>query len=160
LLVVSDTSPLRALQAIDSIGVLGRLYDGVVIPAAVATELAVDVPDLGPFPLAGHPFIEVRPASDVARVLELAATLDRGEAEAIAIAVELRAVDVLMDDASARAVAEGLGLRPVGVLALLVQAKAKGYVPAVRPLIDQLKARIRFRASAVLVSRILSDAGE
>ena len=127
---------------------------------AVAVELAVDVRDLGPFPVSAFGFLSVMAASDASQVLRFATSMDPGEAEAVALALELRADELLMDDVDARRVAEGLGLQPVGVLALLVRAKKRGEVAAVGPLITRLKSRIRFRASEALVRRVFSDAGE
>lgn len=103
MLVVSDTSPLRALQAIRQVGLVERLYGPVFVPPAVVAELAVDAPAVGPFPVADYPFLVVRAPSDRASVSRLLVELNAGEAEALALAVEVRADTVLIDEAPGRA---------------------------------------------------------
>jgi len=52
-----------------------------------------------------------------------------------------------------------LGLRVAGTLGLLVRAKEKGLLPAVRPPLEAL-LRAGFYAKPSLIQRILRDAGE
>ena len=150
MLVVSDTSPLRALQAIGRVDLLGTMYGTIYTAPAVASELAVDAPGVGVFPLAAYPSIVVKAPTHVDQVRALLAELDRGEAEAIALALELKADWVLIDESSGRRIAALRGLRTLGVLALLVQAKRLGLVERVEPLLLTLDARIRFRISEQL----------
>ena len=65
--------------------------------------------------------------------------LDPGEAEAIALALEIRPDALLIDETRGRVVERRLGLPLIGVLALLVRAKRTSMITAVRPLMD-LKA--------------------
>jgi uncharacterized protein len=160
LLVVSDTSPLRALQAIGRVQLVESIYGRVLVPPAVVAELAVDAPAVGAFRVADYPFLVVQGPRDDASVARLMVELNAGEAEALALAVEIRADAVLIDETTGRRVAARLGLRTVGVLALLVQAKGKGLVERVGPLIDELDAKIRFRVSEEVRRRVLEDAGE
>lgn len=74
-----------------------------------------------------------------ARRAELLADLDRGEAEVIALAQELYADLVIIDERLARRHAKRLGLKVTGTLGVLLRAKTLGLVPAVRPLIEQLR---------------------
>ena len=64
-------------------------------------------------------------------------TLDPGESEALALALELETLAVLIDEAAGRAMAKRLGLLPIGVLGTLVKAKQRGLISAVGPLIDR-----------------------
>jgi predicted nucleic acid-binding protein len=159
-LVVSDTSPLRALQAIEHINLLEWMYPRVLVPPAVLDELRIDVPGLGPFPVGAHPFMVCQAPRDISRVNGIEARLNRGEAEALVLALEVNAQYVLIDESLGRRVAASLGLRTVGVLALLVQAKQLGHIAAVAPQIDALARRINFRVSPQLRARVLQDAGE
>ncbi len=86
--------------------------------------------------------------------------LDRGEAEAIALAVETRADALLLDERRARRVAGSLGVPVTGVLAVLVLAKTQGLVPAVGPIIDRMSAAVAFRISPSLYDATLRAAGE
>lgn len=160
MLVVSDTSPLRALQAIERVGLVEQLYGRVLIPPAVASELGVEVPVLGAFPLADHPFLVVQAPTDQAGVARLLGELNAGEAEALALAVEVRADVVLIDESHGRRVAARLGLRTTGVLATLVRGKERGLVDRVGPLISELDRRINFRISEEVRRKVLMDAGE
>lgn len=160
MLVVSDTSPLRALQSLELINLLSALYREVLVPPAVVRELAIDVPNLGPLRVADYPTLMVRAPRDSAGVAKFAMQVNDGEAEAIALALEFKADIILIDEADGRRLAAGLGLRTTGALALLVQAKRAGLITAVSPLLDLLDARISFRVSSAVRERVLHDAGE
>ena len=86
--------------------------------------------------------------------------MDAGEAEALALALELHADIVLMDETAGRQVALQQGLVPVGVLGLLVEGKKKGLVPAVAPILRTLVEQARFRASQSLLRETLRLASE
>ncbi|MEZ6233540.1 MAG: DUF3368 domain-containing protein [Phycisphaerales bacterium] len=160
MIVVSDTSPLRALPALELVGLLESIYRTVLIPPAVAGELGRDAPNLGPFRLADHAFIEIEKPKEDQLLSRLRAELDEGEAQALALAKQIGAELVLVDELAGRRAARRLGLEASGVLAVLVLAKYRGLVPQVAPLLDRLDSRIRFRVSAAVRRRVLEDAGE
>ncbi len=157
--VICNTSPLQYLYQLDLLSILPALAGSILVPPVVVEELAVGrtagvrVPD--PEAL---PWIKVRrPVGEVA--LPLVNDLGPGETEVLMLALELRDVVVVLDDGLARQVAETLGLPLTGTLGLLLDAKRKGLVPAVAPLLDQLQA-LRFRVSAPTRAAILRLAGE
>jgi uncharacterized protein len=160
MLVVSDTSPLRGLQVLGLTGLLDRWFGQVVVPTAVAAELSVPVAAAGPFPFGDHPFIRIASPSDLPRVEALLQQVDRGEAEAIALALELQVTTILMDEVDGRSVARRFGLLPTGVLGMLVRAKRERLITAVGPLIARLESEIEFRVSKALRESVLRDAGE
>jgi len=86
--------------------------------------------------------------------------LDPGEAEAIALAKELKADLLLMDERRGRRVASRLGLRFVGLLGILVEAKHKGLIKAVKPILDSLITKAGFWLGNRLYTRILETVGE
>ena len=86
--------------------------------------------------------------------------LDAGEAEAIALALETGAELLLMDERLGRETAAHLGLRYVGVIGVLVEAKHKGLVSALKPQLDALRDVAGFRVSGGLYRRVLQDEGE
>ena len=141
--VVSDTSPLRALTHLNQISLLGRLFGEVLVPPAVAAELVRPMRMSQPLNLADHAFIKVRAPRDRARVNQLGSTLDPGESEAIALALGV-AAPLLIDEAAGRAAAKGCGLKTIGVLGVLVRAKRIGASGAVGPLIDRLRMNSGF----------------
>jgi uncharacterized protein len=152
--VVSDTSPIRALDFLKLTFLLKQLYGDVLVPPGVATELSDPESALPPLDWETIPGLRVQVPRDVARVEELFQSLDRGESEAIALAIEVGAAAILVDERAARAVAASLGLKPVGVLAMLLRAKERGLLSAVTPLMDQLRAGIDFRISPSLYAEI------
>ncbi len=85
--------------------------------------------------------------------------LDIGEAEAIILAHEVQAFVLLIDEHAGRAVAHQLGIRHIGVLGVLREAKAQQVIPAVQPLLDALRHN-GFYLSDALYVRILQDVGE
>ena len=85
--------------------------------------------------------------------------LDAGEAEAIALAIELRA-EVLIEKAEGREVALRLGLSLIGALGILLRLKARGLIGEVLPLLDRLEAELKFFISPSLRAEIRRLAGE
>ncbi len=64
--------------------------------------------------------------------------LDRGESEALALAREVDACFVLVDERAARRLCLELGLIPVGTLGILLRAKEYDLIPSVRDRINKL----------------------
>ncbi len=148
--VVSDASPLIALHQLDQLGLLQSLFGEIVIPPAVAREVAgIPLP----------PWIKTRPLQQPTARDILHASLGPGESEAIGLAQETQADWLLLDDRPARRLAEALGLAVAGTLGLLLRAKEKGLLAAVRPQAQAL-LRAGFYATPTLVEHILGEAGE
>lgn len=136
--VVSNTSPITNLAAIGNLEILQALYGRILIPKAVFDELASDPSNPGLYEVQHCDWIELVPVTDPLRVQILLLELHRGEAEAIALAVERNADVVLLDESIARDVAKRLGLQRSGVLGILLEAKRQGFLPTIRYVVDQL----------------------
>jgi uncharacterized protein len=161
MIVVSDSSPLISLAAIGHLDLLRNLYGTITIPRAVYDEVAMQDPGLpGVLETQTSDWIECRDVADARLVIALQARLDRGEAEAIALAVELQADLLLMDERLGRIEAARLGLRFIGILGALIEAKAKGDLLEIRPLLEELRTMAGFRVSDALYARVLREAGE
>jgi predicted nucleic acid-binding protein len=160
-IVVSDTSPLMNLAVVAHLHLLHHLYDTVIIPEAVWHELSSlssqhpEVIDVHTLSWLDRQTVTVRAVADA-----LLVELDLGEAEAIALAVEKQADLVLMDERRGRQVAGRMGLTTIGLLGILLEAKHKGYVSAVKPIVDDLIAKAGFWVSRQLYVRILQAAAE
>ena len=161
MIVVSDTSPIVNLAAVGQLELLRQLYEKVVIPQAVYDEIL----SAGP----GHPgvaevatfdWIETKQVENRTVVASLELELDPGEAEAIALAIELRAELLLLDERKGRTVASHLGLKFIGILGILIEAKHKALIPAVKPIVDDLIQKAGFWISQQLYDFILQTAGE
>lgn len=158
--VVTNTTPLIALDLIGKLHLLHDLYDEVLMPPAVYAEaLAGGEKRVGAIGgLQSTPWLRVHPLSDPRRA-NLLVDLDRGEAEAIALAQELDADLLIIDERLGRLHARRLGIAITGTIGVLLKAKVLGYVYEVRPLLEQLhKGGIYL--SDELVRRALDLAGE
>lgn len=87
------------------------------------------------------------------------ADLDAGEAEVIALAREVSAERVIMDDLDGRRFAHRLGLAPIGTLGLLLAARLRGELPSLQEEIERLQS-VGFRISGALRRAFLERAGE
>lgn len=161
MIVISDSSPLLNLAIIDQLELLQQLYGTVVIPQAVYQEVVVNGAEMpGADTIEAASWIVVEEAKDRVLVKALQTQLDSGEAEAIALAVELTADLLLLDERKARNVAAHLDLNFTGLLGMLVEAKHKGHVAAVKPLLDLLVTQARFWIGPELYQLVLETVKE
>jgi predicted nucleic acid-binding protein len=161
MIVVSDTSALSNLALVDQIWLLEAIYQTVIIPDVVAHELAA----------ASNPTISAILQLDwiqtqsltnpqLANQLQQDRGLDAGEANAIALALDLQADDLLIDERLGRQEAIRLGLSIIGILGILLVAKQRSLIPQVQPVMDALINQAGFRVSPQLYQRILALAQE
>ena len=160
MLIVSDTSPIRALHHLDHVWLLEPMYHRVLVPPAVEHELSHPPPRFQPIDLSPFHYIEIRNPIDSQRITAFRRTIDFGESEAITLAVEAGADFILLDDLAGRRVAETCGLIPVGVLGILLQARRVHLIPKIRPLIVRLRNELGFSLSDYLIDGVLQEAGE
>ena len=146
MLVVADTSPLRYLVVIQAIEILPLLYERVVVPQAVLTELQHPrSPREVRAWLATPPaWVEIRQPLQRTRL----ARLGPGEQDAITLAEELHADVVLMDDEDGRIEAERRAMAVIGTLGVLERAAERG-------LLDLPSALTRLQATNFFVDDAL-----
>jgi len=157
--VIVNTTPIIALALIGQLHLLQHLYDEVLIPPAVRAEVLAGGPSgIGVAELQEANWIRTVPLQDPRRA-DLLSDLDRGEAEVIALAQELNADLVIIDERLARRHARRLGMTLTGTLGVLLRAKERGLVPAVGPFVDQL-LRGGIRLDDALVAEALRLASE
>lgn len=163
MIVISDTSAITNLAAIQYLQLLPQLYNQITIPEAVYRELAeIDPPVPGTLEVQMASWLEVRQVvnRNVVERLQVEVRLDPGESEAIALALELNADLLLIDERRGRAEANRLGVRITGLLGILVEAKQKKLIVNVKPLMDSLIATSDFRVSSALYRQILDIVDE
>jgi hypothetical protein len=85
--------------------------------------------------------------------------LGPGEIHALALALEHRST-ILIDEKLGRRAARQLGLQPLGVMGLLVEAKTRKLLPELRPLFVRLKQEAGFWVSEAVEFRALQEVGE
>jgi predicted nucleic acid-binding protein len=150
--IVVNTSPLISLDACNQLVLLRKLYSRVIVPKEVERELSVGGATGLPKGLtrAHRRWIDVL-ALSAAPDPALVAALDPGEAEVIALAIEISCPLVLLDETAARAIARASGLQVIGAIGVLLHAKNEGLLPAIKPSTDLMLSR------GVLLSRSLID---
>lgn len=127
------------------------LFAPVIIPPAVAAETAPSV--------TLPPWITVQSLARPLAPQTMLPVLGRGEREAISLSLEIRAARIILDDQPARRLARHLGLSVIGTLGILLAAKRKGLLHAIRPPLDDL-LRTHFFLAPELYERLLLAAGE
>jgi hypothetical protein len=159
MIVVSDTSPILSLALIERLALLRELYGTITIPDAVRSEL-ISTEQPGAREVLQADWIVTQPIAPDVILKLLLREVDRGEAEAIGLAVHLKADVLLIDERKARHLAAYLELGVVGLLDVLQEAKQRHLITSVKPVLDDLIVRARFRVSHKLYQRTLFTAGE
>lgn len=90
---------------------------------------------------------------------ELEGIVDKGEASAIALAVETKDCIIIIDDLKARNLAKRIGLNLTGTLGIILKAKQKGKINSVKPILQKLR-QTNFRLTKALEQDILNESGE
>jgi uncharacterized protein len=139
--VVSNSGPLINLAKVVQFTLLRDLFQHIATPPAVCEEVVVRG---GGQPGAGEPSTAqwstrgMREQSDIADILT--AELDRGEAEAIALALQEKADWLLID--------ERVGLKVKGTLGVLLEGVRRDCIDDLQPLLDTLVAKRTWIAPA------------
>jgi uncharacterized protein len=161
MITVSNTSPIINLAAISQLSLLQQLYGNIVIAQAVYDEIVVVGQGLpGSVEVENNGWITTQPVKNKALVNSLRLELDPGEAETLALAVEVGADLVLLDEKNGRQVAARLNLRVIGILGILVEAKKNNLIPDVKTHMDNLIVKAGFWINPKFYSQILQSTGE
>ena len=161
MVVVADTSPITALLHLKQIHLLKRLYGQVLIPLSVAAELKTLVQfgyDVS-FLEMNDVFI-IRQSTDTGFINALSEHLDLGEAEAIALAREMKAELLLIDEKLGKEFALAENIHCKGVVGVLIDAKNQGLIQFLKPSLDDLIQNLKFRLSDKIYKLALQKAGE
>lgn len=161
MIVVSDTSALSNLDLVNYLWLLEAIYQTVIIPDVVATELASATnPTISTILQLDWIQIQSLLNTQLANQLQQERGLDAGEACAIALALELKADDLLIDERLGRQEALRLGIPIIGILGILLISKTRNLIPEVQPVMDALINQAGFRVSPQLYHRVLNLAEE
>jgi predicted nucleic acid-binding protein len=110
--------------------------------------------------IARRKWLLLREPTDGKLVEQLGLRLDPGEAEALVVALELRADRVLIDERRARRVALDLNLQPLGLLGILAEAKQRGLLQECKPVLDDMIHAAGFWIGEPLYVQFLAVVGE
>jgi uncharacterized protein len=160
-MIISNTTPLINFAEIGRMDLLADLFGKIVIPPAVEAELVAKAalfPQAAAVPLS----VMISPLTPADKLLvkQLASRVHPGEAECPALAMENPGSLLLLDDLAAREIAASNGLLHVGTLGCLAEAKQRGLIAHIKPLLQDLRHKARFWISGRLEAKILRDAGE
>ena len=147
--IISDTSCLILLDKIGELIILNKLFGIVTTTLEVAEEFGQPLPS----------WVKIQAPSDKNYQTIIEASVDKGEASAIALAIELDECLLIIDDLKGRKFANQLGLAIIGTIGVIVDAKLAGIIPSVKPILEKIKAT-NFRITEQLELLILKQAGE
>jgi len=153
MIIVSDTSPITSLLSIGRVDILHLIFGSVIIPDGVRSELMQ-------FHSCLPPFIICRSVVNSHIVDALCLELDRGESEAIALAKELDADFVLMDEAIGRRVAKEESVNVIGLVGVLLIAKQRNVIQSLSKVFDDLQCKAGFYLAESVRTKALEAAGE
>lgn len=159
-IAVVNTSPIVYLSSINQLSLLKKLFNEIYIPEAVKQELLSGGRDsFGVKEIKTEKWLKTKKIKNKLAKEYLLTEIDDGEAEVIILTEELKTGTIIMDDKLGRRVAKLRGIKVVGTLRILVAAKKKGLITAVRPLIEKLKEN-GFWLSINVYKAILREAKE
>jgi predicted nucleic acid-binding protein len=147
--IISDTSCLILLDKIGELKLLKKLFGQIIVTQEIANEFKKELPDW---------FIIEEPANKTYQKI-LEASLDKGEASAIAFAIEQADCLLIIDDYKGRKYAEQLGIKITGTLGVIINAKLSGHIESVRPILKKIK-NTDFRLTAELEKRTIEKSNE
>lgn len=164
MIVVGDAGPLLYLGATDRVGLLRDLFGTVLVTPEVLEEVvdpAHELPGAAQVAAAEGAGWLVRTALGDGRGLRdaLLTELDGGESSALALASELGADLVLIDDRRGREVARRMNLAVKGTLGVLIEARDRGLLERLAPVVGELR-EAGFWVTDDVVARVLALVGE
>jgi predicted nucleic acid-binding protein len=147
--IISDASCLIVLDNVDALELLKALYGSIYITPDILNEFDRPIPD----------WILVRSVIDQDKISLLEIQIDRGEASALALAMEIGECLVIIDDLKARKIADKLKIKMTGTLGVIIAAKRKGHLSSIKPILSKIRST-NFRLSADLENEALRLSGE
>lgn len=156
--LIADTGPLIHLASIRRLDLLDELFEVILVPFDVWGELAhrPDAPE--PVQVLSLERIRFTPpvTIEAPRLLDLGV----GERQVIAVGRAHRETSaVALDDKAARTAARDEGLFVIGTVGLLLEAKRRGHLATLRPLLEELVANGAW-LHVKLIEAALTAAGE
>jgi hypothetical protein len=149
------------LAIIERLELLRDLYGTIHVPIAVWNELVLQGEGKpGSEAIANAQWIQTHVVQNQHLVTVLREHLDQGESEAIALALELNATMLLLDETEGRRIAELYGLNKTGILGILLKAQKDGKISSLKDEMNKLRSQAHFWISEPLYNKLLRAAGE
>ena len=156
---VVNASPLTFLTKVGLLEVLRELSVPVLVPDVVLSEIGgLDPNDPAVQSVRQSQWMRVVSTPTIPEVIT-AWDLDAGESAVLAVALDHPGAMVILDDLPARRCARVLNMPTQGTLGLVLVAKQHGLIPAVRPVLEQLRGAGMYMSDR-LENQVLDAAGE
>jgi predicted nucleic acid-binding protein len=146
--IVSDTSCLILFYKIGELELLKNVFGNILVTETVSKEFKKELPE----------WVEIVSLQSNLHK-GLSTVLDPGEATSIALAAEHDNSLLIIDEVKGRKVAREMGVQITGTLGVLIAAKEKGYIKAVKPIIKKME-KTNFRVSEALLQKVLERVHE
>lgn len=147
--VIADTTCFIILSNINQLNLLQRLYGNITTTQEIAEEFGEDLPE----------WIIIKSPIDKQKQQILELQVDKGEASAIALSLEIPGSLIILDDLQARTVAKQLDLSITGTIGVIVKAKLNGLIPSIKPLLVKIR-QTNFRLSQAIEELAIKEARE
>jgi len=129
--IIADTSSLIALERINLLQILCKIYKEVVLSESVIKE----------FGNLSLPCLSIRKVeSNLLKLLITDLNLGKGEADVIALSSQT-GLKVIIDDSKARRVAENMGLKVTGTIGVLMKAERLGLIENAHDKVKDLREK-------------------
>jgi len=138
--IVSNATPIIALLKINKLSILKKLYKEIIVPQEVYNEIESGKQKMFYRDLSQIKWIKIKNIKDE-KSLSYFLDLDKGEAETIILANEIKADLVIMDEKLGRFHAKHADLKVTGTLGVLLKAKKSGVILKIQPLLYALKEK-------------------
>ena len=147
--IISDTSCFIVLSKIGQLEMLQQLFNNIVTTPEIADEFGESLPD----------WVEIVAVKDQYKQQLLEIQVDKGEASAMALALEVENPQLIIDDYKARKLAKTLHIDYTGTIGILILAKQRGIISAIKPVLKKIK-ETNFYISTELELHILVETKE
>jgi predicted nucleic acid-binding protein len=159
LTVISNTTPIITLLAINKFDLLRQLFGEICVPYGVYQE--IEDGKHKPFYtyLPKHDWIKIKTVSNDLALQQLEESLDRGEAQAIILYQEMEADLLILDERLGTKYAKARGCKVTGSYGILLRAKELGLIDKIKPLLLEARSKQIFIGDK-LFDLILEKANE
>lgn len=126
-----------------------KVYGQIVTTVEVAIKYGERLPD----------WVVIESVNDKHSQKILETQVDKGEASALALAIETSDSTIIVNDYRARKVAEKLGINYTGTIGVIIKAKLKGIILSIKPLLAKIR-QTEFRITDEIEQQALKEASE
>ena len=163
MIVISNTTPLIGLAAIQRFDLLQKIFGEILVPQAVYDEVMFagrnQSKQKGVADISSASWLKIVTVNDRLAVEVLLGDLDIGESETIVLARERNADWVVMDEKKGRRKLDQLRIAKIGTVGVLLKAKELKLIPKIRPELEALQEN-GFSLSHFVLETVVRQAGE